>query len=246
MVFFVLSLLVQVALIVHVFRTGRSTTWVFVIAMLPLVGSIAYFLVELLPDLRGARVARRVERKVGAALNPERDLKAAARNLAAADTVQNAMRLAEECLEQQRFAEARDLYQRALRGLHEEDPHLRLGLARAEFGLGEHAATLATLERLRTHNPDFQSADGHLLYARSKEVLGDIDAALHEYEALAECYPGPEPKARLAGLLASRGDNARAQRLYQRILDEAGVAGRNYIDRHRSWVDLARREIERR
>ncbi|OIO72489.1 MAG: hypothetical protein CO186_03685 [Zetaproteobacteria bacterium CG_4_9_14_3_um_filter_49_83] len=47
----VLSVLLQVAFIVHIAKTGRSTYWIWIVLMLPLAGSIAYFIVELLPEL---------------------------------------------------------------------------------------------------------------------------------------------------------------------------------------------------
>ena len=44
-----------------------------------------------------------------------------------------------------------------------------LGLARAEFGLGRSEDTVKTLDELRRRWPDYQSAEGHLLYARALE-----------------------------------------------------------------------------
>ena len=45
-----LSILVQAGLIVHVIKTGRNMLWIWAIALLPLVGSLAYVAVEVLPD----------------------------------------------------------------------------------------------------------------------------------------------------------------------------------------------------
>src|SRR5208283_2170474 len=49
--FFILSLLIQAGLIVHVIKTGRNTLWIWAIALLPAAGSAAYVVVELLPGL---------------------------------------------------------------------------------------------------------------------------------------------------------------------------------------------------
>ena len=46
---FILSILIQVALVIHIVKTGRSTTWIWIVVMLPVAGSIAYFVLEGLP-----------------------------------------------------------------------------------------------------------------------------------------------------------------------------------------------------
>ncbi len=53
----ILSAILQVALVVHIIKTGRSTTWIWIVVMLPLAGSIAYLLLEVLPDLMAGRQA---------------------------------------------------------------------------------------------------------------------------------------------------------------------------------------------
>ena len=45
--------------------------------------------------------------------------------------------------------------------------YLMLGLARAQFAKGDPVATRATLDDLIRLNPEFKSADGHLLYSEA-------------------------------------------------------------------------------
>lgn len=238
----ILSLLVQLALVVHIVKTGRSMTWVFIVLIFPPVGPLAYIIVELLPEWTGSRSGVKVRRKLAKLANPDRGLKIASDQFAVADTVQNAMVLAGECLAKERYAEAKELYEGALRGVHAHDPALLLGLAQARFGLGDAAGTVRALDLLKEHNPDHTSGEGHLLYARAKEKLGDIGAAVYEYEALLDYYAGPEPACRLAGIykIQGRGDDARA--LFRKVLDQSRIAGRHYNELHREWVEMARRE----
>ena len=51
MLFLILSLIIQVGLIVHIVKTGRGMMWVFIVLFFPLVGALAYFIVEILPEL---------------------------------------------------------------------------------------------------------------------------------------------------------------------------------------------------
>ena len=48
----VISIIIQLALVVHIMKTGRNTTWVFIVLIFPLIGSLAYCIIELLPELR--------------------------------------------------------------------------------------------------------------------------------------------------------------------------------------------------
>lgn len=241
---FIVSMLIQLGLIVHVLKTGRNTTWVFILLFAPIIGALAYFIVELLPELTSTRTARQARRSVAKAINPDRDLKQASRQHAVADTVQNSIALANEYLERAQFADAKEVLVRARKGVHADDPVILFLLAQAQFGLQEYANVLATLEELKNTNPAARSPEGHLLYARAHEELGDLDAAAHEYEALAEYFPGPEPRCRLARILKARGDAARAQALFEEVVRESEIAGRHYATLHKEWVALARRETK--
>jgi hypothetical protein len=244
MPFLILSVIVQVALVVHILKTGRSPLWVMLVVFVPLIGALAYFIVELLPELSRSRTARNMRRGLSKTVDPNKDFRSATQNLAIADTVQNAISLGNHYLEKSQLAEAKELYQRFLKGVHADDPVLLLGLARAHFGLGEFAEAIGTLDRLKTANPDFKSPEGHMLYARSQEALGNTAAAIHEYEALSRYYSGPEPVCRLALVLKSTGDTQRATELFQRVVEESRIAGRHYNSLNKEWVALARRETQ--
>ena len=242
MPFIAVSVLLQLILIVHVIKTGRNTIWVFVLLFAPVVGGLAYLIVELLPEFSNSLGARRAKRKVAMAIDPNRDLREASQNLAVADTVQNSMILANQHLEKSQFQDAEQLFARSLRGVHVDDPDILLGLAKAQFGLGKFGDVVATLDRLKTTNPKSRSAEGHLLYARAHEELGDLSEAKREYEALAKYYPGPEPRCRLALILKSQGDVEGARQLFRHVVNESEVAGRHYNTLHKEWVALAKRE----
>lgn len=238
----VLTYLIQIALIVHVVKTGRNTIWVFVLLFAPFIGGIAYFIVEILPELMNSRGARKAKRSVTNAIDPNRDLRTASQRHAIADTVQNTLILANQHLERGQFREAAELFESCLRGIHAEDPDILFSLAKAQFGGKDYAAVVRTLDRLKATNPKARNADSHLLYARAQEESGAIVAAKAEYEALAKYYPGPEPRCRLALILKSQGDIEGARKLFLAVLGESDVAGRHYNQVHKEWVALARRE----
>jgi hypothetical protein len=239
----ILSIAVQAGLIVHVIKTGRNMLWIWAIALLPLVGSIAYVVVEILPQVLGGRTARRAKSGVQRIIDPDRALRRASAEVEISGNVDARRRLAEELLERRQYDEAIDVYQGGLKGIFEHDPTLLLGLARAQFGKQEYAAARQTLERLTAHNPEFKSADSQLLYARTLEALDALDEAERAYATLAPGYPGAEARLRYALLLKRRGKLPEAHLVLKDLLDGAQLGPAHYRKAQAEWLGRARREL---
>src|SRR5262249_5738728 len=154
----------QILCAVHVVKTGRPYYWIYIVIFAPLVGMLAYFAVEILPDLLGTRTARSAVAGVGRALDPGKAVRVAERSLAMTPTTENKAALADAYLGVGRKQEAAALYRDTLTGVHANDPALMTGLARTEFALGNFAEVERVLDALREANPHFQSAECHLLY----------------------------------------------------------------------------------
>jgi hypothetical protein len=241
--FLILSLALQAGLIVHVIRTGRNTVWILAIAFLPLAGSLAYLVVELLPSLVGTPGARRAKSSMRRMIDPDRDLRRAAAEVEVSGNVDARRRLAEELLERRQFAQAAEVYAGGLKGIFEHDATLLLGLARAQFGADDFAAARVTLERLKEHNPEFNSPDAALLYARSLEALEALEQAEPAYAKAAAGYPGAEARLRYALLLKRRGKTEEARRILKDLLDGAKLGPAHYRRAQGEWLDIARREL---
>jgi hypothetical protein len=245
MLFFILSIAVQVAFIIHVIKTGRNSLWIWVliIPVLAVPGMIAYFFVEVLPELMRSRTAQRTARGFKKAMDPEGDLRRFENEARVGGNVASRQRYGDELARHGRHDEAIAQYRSALTGLYEHDPNLMLGIARAQFAKGDATAARATLDDLIRLNPDFRSPDGHLLYARALETEGNIQKALEEYKVLAASYPGAEAAVRYAQLLQSQGRQAEAQKVARDLLEQARIAPAHYRKAQRSWLDIAQRLI---
>ncbi len=240
----VISVLLQIALVVHIVKTGRNTTWIWIVVMLHLAGSGAYFLLEVLPDILNSRTGRSVSRKISESVDPVKELKEAISDYSVTDTIENSMNLASEFLKKEMYPEARSLYEKCLHGIHETGPAMMHGLARAEFGLEKYEAACETLESLIKHNPEFKNPDAHLLYWQVQEALGNDDAAMHEFEVLHGYYPGPEAAYRYAMLCKKKGNPEKASEVLAGILKGAKKAGKHYNSIHRRWLRLAESELK--
>jgi hypothetical protein len=239
----ILSIAVQAGLIVHVIKTGRNMLWIWAIALLPLVGSIVYLVVEIVPQALGSRTARRATTGVRRMIDPDRELRRASVEVEVSGNVDARRRLAEELFERSQYDAAIDVYRGGLKGIFEHDPTLLLGLARAQFAKQDFPAARATLERLTQHNPDFKSADAQLLYARTLEAQEALDEAERAYATLAPGYPGAEARLRYGVLLKRRGKLQEAHRVLKDLLDGARLGPAHYRKAQAEWLERARREL---
>jgi hypothetical protein len=240
----ILHVLLGVTCAVHVVRTGRPYYWIFIILFFPVIGVLIYVVAELLPELLGTHAVRQAAGNARKILDPERAYREASRNLQISPTAYNMCALAEACVERQSYDEAITLYRNALVGINADAPDMMEGLARARFLKGEMAEALAVLDELRARNPDYRSADAHMIYARSLAALGRDAEALDEYEALTRYFSGEEARCRHALMLRKVGRLAEARGLFEQIVRVEKLAPARYIKAQREWIDVARANLE--
>jgi hypothetical protein len=239
----IVTILIQAAFIVHVIKTGRNQLWIWAIALLPLVGSLAYLVVEILPAAFGGSTARRARTGMQRMMDPDRDLRRASAEVQISGNVDARRRLAAELFERGQYESAIEMYQAGLKGIFEHDATLLLGLARAQFAKQDYAGARATLERLREQNPEFKSADAQLLYARTLDAQDALEEAERQYASIAPAYPGAEAKLRYGLLLKRRGKIQEARRELKDLLDGAQLGPAHYRKAQAEWLERARREL---
>lgn len=243
MPFIILSIIIQAAFVMHVVKTGRNTTWIWIIVMLPLAGSVAYLVLEVLPGIQGSRAGRSAAKRFDTAVNPNKNLNKAATDYSISDTVDNSLKLADELMNKGAFGEAKELYLRSMRGMHKDDPEILSRLATSQFMLGDFLESKLSLDTLIEANPNYKNEDSHLLYARCLENLGDTDGAIEEYEVLAEYFSGPEAAYRYALLCKKTGNLEKKHELLNEIIKKSQHAGKHYNSLHKEWIKNAKNEL---
>jgi hypothetical protein len=228
--------------VVHLFRTGRPMMWLLLILMVPVVGPLAYFIVEVLPSFGQNPAARKALSRARKAIDPNRGVREGSLNYERSQNADTASKLADELTKAGRHDEAIRVCTEARTGLFEDDPKILLALANAQFAAGRYSDTIATLDYLREKNPGLRSADGHLIYARALEESGATARAIEEYSALANYYPGAEARVRQAILYKKLGDKSRADELFAALLKDARLAPKHFRRAEREWIELAERE----
>ena len=236
-------LMLDITLIWHASKTGRLQPWAFIILMIPLVGALAYIVVELIPEWFGSPGAQQARRRMSERLDPEKRYRELSDRLSRSDTIANRDALAAECLKIGRFNETERHYDHVLTQPMGREPAYALGKAQAQFGLSRPADALATLDDLKKHWPDFESAEGHLLYARALAEVGRIDEALDEYHALSDYFPGAEAKVRYGMLLHMVGRTAEARVVFNELLLQMRRAPKYLRDAQGEWLSIAEKQL---
>lgn len=226
----------------HAIKTKQERYWLALIFFPPVFGCLAYIVINILPDVLASDEVRRAKKQVQQKIDPERDVRVGNKQLKISDTVANKLNLAKTLMARREPLQAVPLYLDALQGLYAHDPKIMLGLAEAHFAATQYQECREVLEQLMQHNPEFRSAEGHLLYAQSLQALGEWADAQHEYEAVVQYYAGPEAKCRFAELLIKRGDAGLAVQQLDDVLDTAELALPFYRKQHKTWLQWAKRE----
>ena len=234
-----LVLVIQIALVIHAAKHGRAWPWAYIILLIPVLGSLAYVIAEMVPEWLGTYQGQQARARIGRAINPEKTYRALKTELEIADTIANREALAEECLTLGRFDEAKAQYDAILAMPAGEEPGYMLGRARAEFGLGRFADVRATLDELRHRWPDWQSGDGHLVYARALEEDGRLTEAIEEYQALSNYYAGAEPRVRLGFALRKLGREAEARAVFADVIRQMSRAPGYAQKVQAEWISAA-------
>jgi hypothetical protein len=205
MIFFVGTMLIQILCVVHLIRNRRNNLWLWAIILLPIAGSAAYFVVEILPGLFQRREVRAVHAAAVRKLDPDRDLRAAREAVDLADTAATRTALADALAEGGGWGEAVRHYREAVAKTPGKDRTARLKLARACLESGNAPEARRLLEDLPNSASPSENDRAALLLARSLEEIGETDRAIGLYAELGERMPGAEAQCRHAALLIGRG-----------------------------------------
>ncbi|MBI4725362.1 MAG: tetratricopeptide repeat protein [Rhodomicrobium sp.] len=238
-----LHLVIAVGLAIHAMKTGRSQWWLFILLLVPLIGSLAYVAIELIPAMFQTRSAQKVRSNIGTMIDPDKEWRERVKQAELVDSADAKRALAEECERRGLWDDAIRLYKAAATGIFADDPAILLGLARAQLGSGDAAASLDTLHRLEEVQPNLRNQEAHLLHARALEALGRTDEALEEYEAVSRYYAGFEARSRYGLLLLKQGRVNHAREVFQEVVRASSVRPVVITPADKEWIKVAKANL---
>jgi hypothetical protein len=230
--FYPWGFVLQAVALLHFVRRRPETYWLWIILIGGGLGALVYIAAEVAPDaslLRGAFDAMGRRRRI-------RDLEAVVLDN---PSVGNLEELADQYLDDGRFARARELYDKVIasgraNSLH---PYHRRGLA--EVALEDFTAALADLELVVSKDPkyDFHRAIGLLAHAHAR--AGDPDKADALFKDATAISTLSETYYNYARFLAGRQRTAEAREWAERILAKKPTMPRYLRRRERPWFRKA-------
>jgi hypothetical protein len=231
--FYPWGVILQAVAILHFVRRRPDNYWLWIILIGGGLGALVYIVAEVMPDaslLRLAYDAMGRRRRI-------RDLEAA---ILDNPSVGNIEELADQYLDDGRFARARELYDRVIASGRADSlhPYYRRGIAEVE--LGDFTAALADLEPVVAKDPkyDFHRAIGLLAHAHGR--AGDPDKADALFRDATAISTLSETYYNYATFLAARQRPAEAREWAERILAKKPTMPRYLRRRERPWFRKAR------
>ena len=239
-----ISYFIQILLVIHVLKTGRSRYWIWLLLFIPLIAGIAYLVVEILPEFSGSIISQRAMRGMKTAVNPGGQLRRFAAAWEQSPNADNARRYAGELLLASKCEEAEEILDQALSGFFSTEPNLMLLRARARFATDDFRGAVAVLEALQEANPEFRSPEGHLLYAQSLESAGQTRRALQEFRSVSHYFPGAEARYRLALALKNAGQEEESRTEFEQMINDAKLAPGHFRKSQGQWIRLAKTQLK--
>ncbi|MBQ0004166.1 MAG: hypothetical protein KBT21_11590 [Treponema sp.] len=126
LIIFLLPYLLELLLIIHMFKNNKPFVWLWLIVFLPYLGGLVYLIMEFIPDVIHGNAVHKARKTVSDLVHPDRKIKEAEDLLKRQDTIGNRIRLADLYKENGIFEKAVSLYEESLTGPYKNDFDINL------------------------------------------------------------------------------------------------------------------------
>ena len=222
----------QLALIVHALKTGRPYWWFWILFSAPVIGGIAYVLIELAPEWRGSGPTVSWKPRAWRI----RELR---EELEETDTVKLRLALAAELFAAGQADEAMKLAEECLQGVFRDDPHTLAAVARYRLEANQAKAALEAIERINTRADRMLAQEVAVMRGRTLVLLGRQVEAQEVLRSVVDTYIGEEARYFLALSLQKTGSSAEARELWTEIRKRFRRANRGWRRAEKRWFTLA-------
>ncbi|HEV7238396.1 MAG TPA: tetratricopeptide repeat protein [Thermoanaerobaculia bacterium] len=230
---FVLQLALQLIAIVHCAKQGRARFWIWIIIIGGLLGTLAYFLVEGLPDWR------EVQRSFK---GPARRKRIAALRAIVRDnpSAGNYEELGALLVEQKKWSEARDAFDRSIAARADSlDTFYWRGVS--AFEMGDYAAAIPDYQHVVKIDPKYDYSRAQCLLARALARTGRTDEAMAAFDRLVASSSASESQVSAAEFYAANGHEASARELVESVLARRATMPSYQRRRDRAWLSMAKK-----
>ena len=225
--FFPWGVALQALAIVHFIRRRPDNTWLWVIVFLGPPGALIYIAMEVVPDLG-------LLRQVFEAFGRRKRIAHLEALVLENPSPGNYEELGDLYLDEEKFARARECYDKALaRPTGHPDPLYRRGIAAIQ--LGDFPAAVRDLEDVTTRDSRYDSHRAVALLAHAYANAGEPAKAAALFEQATTASTLTETYFHYASFLASQGRTAEAREWAERIIARKATMPRYLQRRERQW-----------
>jgi hypothetical protein len=221
------EIVLQIICVIHCIRSGRNSSWIFLIVFVPLVGCAAYLVIEVLPGIKGTG---------GRKLNvSELELK-----LKLSDTHENRYYLAEAYRNAGQYEKALQLLDSCRTGMYRDDTALLYQIAGLHFLLKENRKAGECYGEILLQR---KIEKKHLVtYARTLEANDETEKCLKIYGEL-DAENNIEGLLYYGQFLKKLGRSAEARQKWERIIDLSQTMPPFVYRANRDSIESARYEL---
>lgn len=229
----------QLLCIVHLYRNGRSSQWIYIIVFVPYVGGIAYLLLEILPTFRPGRSIAGITDIVALTINPSARIKRYQSQAEFTPSFHNRKLLADEYLESGLFPEAIAAYDALLVGGERNNPQCLLMKAKALYGAREYTEAWKILVELEKSGFPFAKESETLVKLKTGEHVLEPGETVSAYEAARTRFNSFEIQYYWLDYLVHSGDLDRARAVVGELKGLRDNLRANRITFERVWLNRA-------
>lgn len=238
--YYYIPVILQVICAIHCLRAGNQSKWLWIIIILPLVGSCIYIYSEIL----STRKIRNIKIDGAAIINPGIKVKRLEDALKFADTFANKTKLADAYLESGQTEKAIALYKSCLTGAFADNEQVIMQLIVAYYQQENYTEAIAMARKI-SGSSKFNRSKAHLLYALALEQNKELQLAENEFKAMKGRYSNFEQRYEYGQFLQRNGRDDDAYDIYSELLDELPHLGQVERNAGRVWFAKAKAELKR-
>lgn len=231
------GVLLQALAIVHFLRRRPETIWMYVILFLGPPGALIYIVIEVVPDLG-------LLRHVYDAFGRRKRISQLEAVVLENPSAGNYEELGDLYLEEEKFARARECYDKAISPrTNHQDPIYRRGVAAIQ--LNDFNAAAADLEHVTSREPKYDSYRAVALLAHAYANTGREAEADALFQQATEMSTSSETYLNYATFLSSQNRNQEARQWAERVLAKKPTMPRYLQRRERPWFRKANALLKR-
>ncbi len=237
-----LPYVLQLLCLIHIIKTHRNSSWLWIVIMIPYAGGIAYLLIELLPELLRPGKIDGLKDALTEIVKPDAKFEVIKKKAEYSATYKNMLEYADALMEKQDYQTALGIYIDQNRGAFKDDPELLYRIAGAKYRTGDYQGARADLEALFASNPALRSGSKeNLLFLRLLERIEDASLVKSEYQKTLQRIQNNSIELQYIDFLISTDDRPELVALFDKLRQDEQSMKINRVRYDRSFYTAVRR-----